>query len=243
MFIKIVIAVVGFYLYKRLNGRRPHRTPRQARTEQRSSKEIGAAGEAAAQAKLRTTLRSVCGDDFYLHDGPLVIEHAPGTAFPTAEIDHLSITPFGVFVFETKNWSGRIPPSATPANLTRTAGNGTTEIRRSPIAQHRTKVRFLRDQLPPIWPVSGAGLFTSPEAVLDPELPSDLVSLDDLLHWMRVKRDTFKGPAQVDVARAKTAVLMYADSSTNALAAHTARVDKSRKLNRHQEAILGKFFH
>ncbi|WP_144444315.1 hypothetical protein [Caballeronia arationis] len=56
----------------------------------RSSHEIGEAGEAVAQAKLRTTLQWLCGDDFYLHDGPLLIEHAPGTAFPTAEIDHLA---------------------------------------------------------------------------------------------------------------------------------------------------------
>jgi hypothetical protein len=90
----------------------------------RSSHEIGAAGEAAAQAKLRTTLQWLCGDDFYLHDGPLLIEHAPGTAFPTAEIDHLAITPFGIFIFETKNWSGRIAPSRERPKIERPYKNG-----------------------------------------------------------------------------------------------------------------------
>ncbi|WP_309243978.1 nuclease-related domain-containing protein [Caballeronia sp. EK] len=33
------------------------------------------------------------------------------TQFPTAEIDHLAVTPFGVFIFETKHWSGHIAPS------------------------------------------------------------------------------------------------------------------------------------
>ena len=75
----------------------------------------------SGSSKARTTLRWLCGDNFYLHEGTLLIEHAPGTAFPTAEIDHLAITPFGVFIFETKNWSGRIAPSTCSGNLTRTA--------------------------------------------------------------------------------------------------------------------------
>ena len=60
------------------------------------SEALGAPGEARAQAKLRETLQWLCGSDYYLHDGPLVIGHAPGTVFPTAEIDHLAVTPFGI---------------------------------------------------------------------------------------------------------------------------------------------------
>jgi hypothetical protein len=148
MLIKLLIAVGGYYLYRRSIGRRRSRTSHSSRTAPRSPDAIGAAGEAATEAKLRKTLRCLCGEEFYLHDGPLVIEHAPGTAFPTAEIDHLAITPFGIIVFETKNWSGHIGPSVMPGKLTRTSQNGETDDRPCPIAQNRTKLRFLREQLP-----------------------------------------------------------------------------------------------
>ncbi|MFM0136405.1 nuclease-related domain-containing protein [Caballeronia grimmiae] len=224
MLIKLLIAVGGYYLYRRSKGRRRPRTSHSARTAPRSADAIGAAGEAATEAKLRKTLRCLCGEEFYLHDGPLVIEHAPGTAFPTAEIDHLAVTPFGIFVFETKNWSGHIAPSAMPGNLTRTSHNGETDDRRSPIAQNRTKLRFLREQLPGMWPVAGAGIFTSPTAVLHRDLSTDLLSLEELPYWLRLKRDSFKERSPVDVRRATGPVLMYADTSAKALTAHKARV-------------------
>jgi len=154
----------------------------------------------------------------------LVIEHAPGTAFPTAEIDHLAVTPFGIFIFETKNWSGHVAPSVMPGNLTRTSHNGETADRRSPIAQNRTKLRFLREQLPGMWPVAGAGIFTSPKAVLHRDLPTDLLSLEVLPYWLRLKRDSFKERSPVDVSRATAAVLMYADTSQSALTNHKAQV-------------------
>ena len=224
MLIKLLIAVGGYYLYRRSKGRRRSRTSHSARTAPRWADAIGAAGEAATEAKLRKSLRCLCGEEFYLHDGPLVIEHAPGTAFPTAEIDHLAITPFGIFVFETKNWSGHIAPSPMPGILTRTSHHGETEDRRSPIAQNRTKLRFLREQLPGMWPVAGAGIFTSPTAVLHRDLPTDLLSLEELPYWLRLKRDSFKERSPVDIRRATAAVLMYADTSPKALTAHKARV-------------------
>ncbi|GGD94093.1 nuclease-related domain-containing protein [Caballeronia grimmiae] len=227
MFLEILVAIGGYHLFKRLMRWRPSRSRRPGRAK-RTAHEIGAAGEAAAQAKLRTTLQWLCGDDFYLHEGPLVIEHAPGTAFPTAEIDHLAITPFGIFIFETKNWSGRIAPSSSHGKLTRIAPNGKPEERRSPIEQNRSKVRFLREQLPAIWPVSGAGLFTSPDVVLQPELSTDLLSLDDLPHWLRLRRESFNGQMSVDIGRTRAAVLTYADTSTDGFVAHKARVARYR---------------
>ncbi|SAK90310.1 NERD domain-containing protein [Caballeronia catudaia] len=188
----------------------------------RRSDAIGAAGESAAQAELRKTLYWLCGNEFYLHDGPLVIEHAPGTDYPTAEIDHLAVTPFGIFIFETKHWPGHIAPSTRAGKLTRSASSGQTDERRSPIEQHRSKLRFLRDQLPPIWPVRGAGLFTSAEAVLDPDLPTDLLAPADLRQWLRMQRDAFAGAKPICVEVAKKAVLLLADDSQMALQKHKA---------------------
>ncbi|SAK96076.1 NERD domain-containing protein [Caballeronia glebae] len=225
MFFEMLVAVGGYRVFKAIKQRSRSR-PRSAHRAKRSSDDIGAAGEALAQAKLRTTLEWLCGDNFYLHEGTLLIEHAPGTAFPTAEIDHLAITPFGVFVFETKNWSGRIAPSNRPDTLTRTAPNGKAEDRRSPIEQNRSKIRFLREQLPAMWPVAGAGLFVSPGVILHPELPTDLLALDDLPHWLRSKRAERTGTSTVDVAKAREAVLMYADASTEGFMAHKVRTKR-----------------
>ncbi|SAK60514.1 NERD domain-containing protein [Caballeronia hypogeia] len=243
MFLEILVAVGGYRLFKGLRRRRPSGS-RSAGRVKRSSHEIGAAGEAVAQAKLRTTLQWLCGNDFYLHDGQLLIEHAPGTAFPTAEIDHLAITPFGIFIFETKNWSRRIAPSSSPGKLTRIAPNGEAEDRRSPIEQNRSKVRFLRDQLPPIWPVTGAGLFTFPEVMLEPTLSTDLLSINDLLHWLRLRREAFNGKTPIDISRARAAVLMYAETSANSLLDHKTRVaPDSGNFAKLQEGILGNYFH
>ena len=118
MLFEILAAVGGYYAYRHLaKGSK-------FRPSKRSSDAIGAAGEATAQAKHRKTLYCLCGNDFYLHEGPIVIEHAPGIQFPTVEIDHLAVTPFGVFIFETKNWSGHIAPST--ANGYRTHRRGRT---------------------------------------------------------------------------------------------------------------------
>ncbi|WP_236078638.1 nuclease-related domain-containing protein [Paraburkholderia domus] len=185
---------------------------------------LGAAGEALAHAKLKETLEWLCGSDYYLHEGPLVVEHAPGTTFSTAEIDHLAVTPFGIFIFETKNWSGRISPSSAQGMLTRVAGNGQAEDRRSPLYQNRTKVAFFRSRLPANWPITGAGLFTSPEAQLDPRLNANLLSLADIPQWLRTRRDAYAGLLPIDITRAAAAIALYSESSPAALEAHKRRV-------------------
>lgn len=224
MLFEILVAAGGYYAYRHFaKGCKTHSS---ASTKKRRSDAIGAAGEAAAQAKLRTTLNWLCGNDFYLHEGPLVIEHAPGTDFPTAEIDHLAVTPFGVFIFETKNWSGHIAPSDVPGKLSRTAPNGQQDDRRSPIDQNRSKVGFLQDHLPPVWPGHAAGLFTSDKAVLDPRLAADLISLDELPLWLRMRRDAFESMRPVSIEHARAAVLTYADGSPAALKRHMSHVSE-----------------
>ncbi|MFM0123337.1 MULTISPECIES: nuclease-related domain-containing protein [Paraburkholderia] len=187
---------------------------------------LGEAGEAKAQVTLRDHLIALCGADYHLFNGPIIVEHAPGTDFPTAEIDHLAITPFGVFVFETKNWSGYISPAATPGFLTRTDRDGNAQDRRSPLEQNRTKVAFFRSRLPALWPVAGAGLLVSDDAQLSPALHSDLLSLADLPHWLRARRDSYGAMPPVDVPRATAGVALLIDTTRAAMEEHVARVAK-----------------
>lgn len=187
---------------------------------------LGEAGEAKPQAKLRDGLTALCGADYSLFNGPIIIEHAPGTDFPTAEIDHLAVTPFGIFVFETKNWSGYISPASAPGFLTRTDRDGKAQDRRSPLEQNRTKVAFFRSRFPSLWPVAGAGLLVSEDAHLSPALHSDLLSLGDLSHWLRARRDSYGGMPPVDVGKATAAIALLVDTSHAAMEAHRVRVSR-----------------
>ncbi len=63
-------------------------------------------------AELRRHLARLCGDDWLVVDG-LILIHSTRSAFPTAEIDHLAITPFGIFVIETKHWAGVVTHGET----------------------------------------------------------------------------------------------------------------------------------
>jgi hypothetical protein len=195
------------------------------------AEDAGAAGEKIAHAKLAESLDWLCGTNYYLHEGSLIIEHAPGSTFPTAEIDHLAVTPFGVFVLETKHWSGRIDNAGIPGELVRTAGDGSRENRKSPLAQTASKVEFLRRRLPPIWPVIGAGIFTSPDVILAPDLPLDLFCVADLPQWLRQRQATQLGKPQIDVHRATAAILRFADLGAFAAERHRQRVRKGVQAN------------
>ncbi|CAD6559202.1 nuclease-related domain-containing protein [Paraburkholderia sabiae] len=225
MFLEIAFAIgVAYQLVRRF--KKPTNVTRQGLKPLSRAEALGAQGEAAAHAKLKETLEWLCGSDYVLLGAPLIIEHAQGTAFPTAEIDHLAVTPFGIFVFETKNWSGRIAPSTAQGMLTRVGADLRAVDRRSPIAQNRTKIEFFRLNLPPVWPVTGAGLFTSPLATLDAALHSDLLTLADLPQWLRARREAFAGLRPVDVQKAMAAVTLLVRRSETDLRDHKALVSR-----------------
>jgi hypothetical protein len=48
--------------------------------------------------------------------------------------------------------------------------------------------------------------------------------LEDLPHWLRAKREAFGDAKAIDVRRARSAVLMFADASEAAVAAHKRRL-------------------
>ncbi|MDR5776884.1 MULTISPECIES: hypothetical protein [unclassified Caballeronia] len=81
MLFEIMVVVGGYYAYRHLTKASIKRPA--PRFLNRGAEAIGAAGEAAAQARLRKTLYWLCGNDFYLHEGALIIDHAPGpTSLP-----------------------------------------------------------------------------------------------------------------------------------------------------------------
>ncbi|WP_321817838.1 MULTISPECIES: nuclease-related domain-containing protein [unclassified Paraburkholderia] len=237
LFVLLVLGYLGYRLSKRVPGARrrmgsPWRQPAPSTPPATRAQVSGEAGEAAVGAELRRVLTWLCGDNFHLHDGAVLLHHAPGTAFPTAEIDHLVVAPFGIFVIETKNWSGTIAPASAHDEIVRTGHNGTPELRRSPLAQNRTKVAFLNDRLPRVWPIEGLAVFSSPACTLHPDLPMSIVHISELAHWMRERRHTFdlSGRRPVNVKTAWQAIMLNTSISETELDLHRERLRSVSKV-------------
>lgn len=238
LFVLFALGCLGYWLSTRSRngrpgvGRNPERCAQHGLSGPSTRAQLrGEAGEAAVLAELRRVLTWLCGDNFHLHDGAVLIHHAPGTAFPTAEIDHLAVTPFGIFVIETKNWSGSIAPGAHRDELVCISPDGASEARRSPLAQNSTKVAFLNDKLPRVWPIDGLGVFASPECSLHPDLPLSMIHISELRHWMRQRRREFaiSGRKMVNVKTAWQAILLNATISESEIVFHRNRVRDNPK--------------
>ncbi|MGY6163414.1 nuclease-related domain-containing protein [Paraburkholderia strydomiana] len=222
-----ILAAVAFVARQTLRARgRNQRAGKESPLPKMRNDRSGDEGEARVQAELVEILTWLCGRNFYLHCGPLLLNHAPGTAFPTAEIDHLAITPFGIFVFETKNWTGLIKPGPSADVLIRIGADGEPQARKSPLSQNRSKLAFLRGILPPVWSIEGAGVFASDSCVLSPELPVNIVRRADLRQWLRDKRARHAASTAVtvNVAAAWEAIQRIASTDEHALVEHREKV-------------------
>lgn len=223
----LIAAAVIIYAVKRHNRRSIG--PTGSRVPASHSQRSGEQGEAVVQAELRAALEWLCGDNFYLHPGALLLNHAPGSAFPTAEVDHLAITPFGIFVVETKNWAGRIETGPDLRSVVRIGVDGRRELRRSPIQQNRSKVAFLRSVLPRCWPIEGIAVFPHLRCDLSSALHVNLMRVTDLRQWLRdcESRNATRGVPPVNVEQARRAILAVAETGADAIHMHRASVRES----------------
>ncbi|WP_246217121.1 nuclease-related domain-containing protein [Paraburkholderia panacisoli] len=122
----------------------------------------------------------------------LILIRAPGSAFPTAGIDHLVITPFGMFVTETKHWAGAVTREESADMLILPAIDGQRLARTSPMKHNAAKVRFLTGLLPPrLWIVEGLGVFSHEAGTVDPTLPAALLERDELYRYLRMCQQRF----------------------------------------------------
>ncbi|CAH2801757.1 MAG: FIG00457213: hypothetical protein [uncultured Paraburkholderia sp.] len=146
-------------------------------------------------------------------------------------IDHLAITPFGVFVVETKHWAGIVTRGETDDTLTLTVADGQRFVRASPIKQNAAKVRFLRNLLPPrLWIVEGLGVFSHEAVMVAPSLLAVLLERSELYRHLRVRQQQFAraGIGRLPVRTISNAILRYADVRPEALAEHRQRIQESR---------------
>lgn len=190
----------------------------------------GEEGERRISGDLNRHLARLCGDDWLVFDG-LILIHAPGSAFPTAEIDHLVITPFGIFVIETRHWAGAVTRGETDDKLMLAAIDGQRLARTSPMKQNAAKVRFLRGLLPPrLWNVEGLGVFSHEAGTVDPTLPAALLERGELYRHLRTcqKRFAHTGTGRLPVRTVADEILRHADMRPQALVEHRQRIQEGR---------------
>jgi hypothetical protein len=218
MYVVIVIITIAFCFWLRENPKQFER--------KRLTTSKGDAGEQQVREDLRVALEWLCPGEFYLHEGGLVLNHAPGSPFPTAEVDHLAITPFGIFVVETKNWSGSVRCSTKPNELVRVGRDGIASIRKSPLAQNQTKVKFVRSLVTSAWPVESLCVFADATTHLDSQLPENLIRRDELRGYLRIKAAAYEHSPypRVRINMAKDAILRFCDTRADAIERHRIRV-------------------
>ena len=102
-----ILVAIGYVAWRvlRARGLNPRARKESPHPKMRNDRS-GDEGEARVQAELLEILTWLCGRNFYLHSGPLLLNHAPGTEFPTAEVDHLAITPFRDFRLRDEELDG-----------------------------------------------------------------------------------------------------------------------------------------
>jgi hypothetical protein len=190
----------------------------------------GEEGEGLVSADLQRHLTRLCGDDWLIFNG-LILVHAPDSAFPTAELDHLAITPFGIFVIETKHWGGAVMGGETGDTLILLTPDGQQHVRTSPIKQNASKVGFLNSLIPPrFWLVEGLGVFSSDAITLAPTLPPALLERGELYRHLRIRQQQFArtGIALLPVQLIADAILRHADERPEAFAEHRQRIRAAR---------------
>jgi hypothetical protein len=152
-----------------------------------------------------------------------VLNIAPKTAFPTQEVNHLVFTPWGIFLIETRDWSGHLGP-ATPDTLKQSFPDGSWKMRAHPLAQSCVKVAFLKHILPDYrHAIVSVGVLSNRDVVTNPSLPTDLIHFDELSYWLRLQRDRHLERCDpMNIVPAWRVVHAYIDTSAEVLPRHKA---------------------
>ncbi|OYW74278.1 MAG: hypothetical protein B7Z37_18380 [Verrucomicrobia bacterium 12-59-8] len=106
------------------------------------------------------------------------------------QVDHAVVSPYGIFVIETKNYTGLIYGSEHQAKWTQTFGSGGKFSFQNPIWQNKMHLRALAQLLnlpeskfrPVIFFMGGSAFKTElPEYVIDTSLTSYISEIEDVL--------------------------------------------------------------
>jgi len=126
------------------------------------------------------------------------------------EIDHLLITEFGIFIIETKDWSGPLT-LVDDENICceNRSLNDAGRLRDSPIKQSYFKAMQLFNILGKDYQIERLGVFTNPTTVLGHGDWNDMVRIDDLCGLLEQKKKLYfsQNRPALDVSKARTLIL------------------------------------
>jgi hypothetical protein len=149
----------------------------------------------AGEVRLRRKLESILDDGTYhfLHD--LTIPDHDGTA----QIDHVLISPCGVFVIETKNYSGWIYGSADQQNWTHVFHRKKFRFQ-NPVHQNYNHVKAVQastgmsnDQIHSLVVFVGSGEFKT-------QMPAEVVNIDGLKRYFWSKSEIVLSEQEIAMA-------------------------------------------
>ena len=127
----------------------------------------------------------------------------------TSQTDHILINQNGVFVIETKNYSGRIYGDDVRKEWTQVLSNGNIKNKfYSPVKQNATHVYHIKQLLPPETPIYSVVVFVKGNTEF---IKSDHVyNLFELMHLIKEKSDT---PLSTESIKALYNILSQHDKS------------------------------
>ena len=112
------------------------------------------------------------------------------------QIDHIIVNPYGVFVLETKNYSGRIVGNEADHLWKQYLNHGKTVNRiYNPIKQNNTHIENLRDLLPPNTPIAGRVVFVQNNAGIDSPF---VINLSELQAWLHKFTQAYMTTEQIE---------------------------------------------
>lgn len=174
----------------------------------------------------RQTLDRLGVEDYVLRERMILI-HAPGTRFPTTELDILVVSPFGAFVVMAMRLRGHVAPGPDAETLSVVNEEREAMLHTSPLRRQAAAVRCLRSLLlPHACPVENLAVAATLPCALHPLLPESILNADELYHYLRLRTIRFFSSRQrhVSVARVVDAIENRLDLRLEAFDEHRARM-------------------
>ncbi len=143
----------------------------------------------------------------------------------TTQVDHVVVSPFGIFVIETKNYTGWIYGSENQAKWTQTFGSGAKVPFQNPIWQNRLHIKALAQflKLPEV--KFHSVIFFMGGSTFKTELPKYVIE-DGLTSYITGHEEVLLGTEEVERVKGALEELVKGTDKRAAKRAHVAGVKK-----------------
>jgi hypothetical protein len=145
----------------------------------------------------------------------------------TTQLDHAVVSPFGIFVIETKNYAGWIYGSERQAQWTQTLGWGRKYRFQNPIRQNHLHIKALAQHLNLPESKFHSVIFFVGETTFKTELP-DYVINTSLSNYITSHQTLLLKPEEVAQANVAIAALVARTDKKVAKREHLAGIEKRR---------------